>query len=218
MSGARCVQWERAPTASAPAGKFHTLCLLLREPRKVPNDCCTDSQRFQGMINMDNQRIQLVITNLCPEASLNFNILHASGAGVNKVNCLPPLSSYAVQADQAMEGRALILAALEDSNKLTVKQDEQEVSSGKKNSLSGSSFSLSVIPQADQPELAARFARTVWRCRENFVLQRNEPLLPPSYPTMFSFCGTGRPERSLLQVILIYLASLSALTLFAAVQ
>ena len=66
-----------------------------------------DLQRFQGLMNRDNQDFELVISNLNDNADewINFNILRTdekvlevNPGGLNEINELKPNQSYAIQS------------------------------------------------------------------------------------------------------------------------
>lgn len=131
---------------------------------------------FQGMITKDGQEFELVITNLTTDGLINFNIMKndtpvvdvdpgAEKGGLNQVNELHALQSYAIQCDQK-DNMSLVLNSIhKDSGKnLTVKEAEKSPVP------KGTKYYLSVVPQVDNPSLVAKFAETFWACVDVFFL------------------------------------------------
>lgn len=140
-------------------------------------------QKVLGLINMDNQEFELVITNLLPgdyfgkKDYINFNILktdkevtETNPKGLNEINELRPNESYAVKSDFTEENKRLILSSLkeeEDGIQLTVKEDEEN-SNKRGIKTKGTYLYLSVVPQIDS-EYSHLFKDTVWKSTEYFV-------------------------------------------------
>lgn len=135
---------------------------------------------FQGMINKDGQEFEFVITNLCNEGMINFNILKTDMAvkevnpgGLNQVNELRPFESYQVQCDQN-GNKVLILNSIkkeeDESSKITIKEAENEAKFENKKAV-GTYYHLSVVPQINKPEMIEKFKETEWGCVDLFCLK-----------------------------------------------
>lgn len=130
---------------------------------------------FQGLINRDNQEFEFVITNLCSEGMINFNILKTDSkveevnpGGVNQVNELRPYESYEVQCDQS-DRRVMILRAIKGADgkaNLTIEQAEKTDAKPQ-----GAYFYLSVVPEIGKTALEDKFRATAWACVDAFVLK-----------------------------------------------
>lgn len=136
-------------------------------------------QVFQGLIDRDNQEFEFVITNLS-SGMIDFNILQTNSkvemvnpGGVNQVNELRSMESYAVQCDQK-DNRTMILRAIkkETADKRDVKLTVQEAEDICPERPQGSYYYLSVVPQVNKADLVAQFKETVWESVDCFVLKR----------------------------------------------
>ena len=130
---------------------------------------------FQGIINRDNQEFELVITNLSNLGMININILkcdrkvdEVNPGGLNQVNELHKLQSYAVKCDQMNNGILVLNTIKNNGASVTVGQDE-DMSQGSKPT--GTYYYLSVVGQINEPELVAKFADTEWTCPDVFCIK-----------------------------------------------
>lgn len=130
-------------------------------------------QRFQGLINKENQEFEFVITNLCANGYINFNLMktnedvtETNPGGINEINELRPFESYAVRCDQ-INNLPMILQKYKDQigNTMTVEKDENEQKETKKGS-KGTNIYLNVAPQDTCKEMVALFERTTWKVTE----------------------------------------------------
>jgi hypothetical protein len=150
-------------------------------------DSTPECQKFQCMINEDNQVFKFVITNLCKDGCINFNILRDGGYqndkinpgaeyGINQINELRPLESTSIKSDQK-NNKKMILNSV-DNCQLSIKQDEEnaKVSGGKPK---GTYFYLCINPEINRPEMSKRYAKTSWRVSDYMVVKTPyvEPLL-----------------------------------------
>lgn len=149
-----------------------------------PENCVDKDVQFQGLINNDNQEFKLVISNLCTEGKINFNIFkqvkskaRTVDTVINNVNCLKPLQSYEIPCDKST-GKAMILKVSEQ--KETINKSERNYQNAPNNSdevRKGTYLSLSVVPE-NKPNLLEKFRSTKWRCADFIyvtekILQRN---------------------------------------------
>lgn len=129
---------------------------------------------FQGIINMDNQEFEFIITNLSSVGYINFNIIRMNKDGnidykyVNEINQLRPLESYVVQCDQSDNGVLILRSITKETSdgkrvKVNVKDDEVL---GDIKKASGSYFFLAVIPEAKHKDLVKLYEDTVWACSD----------------------------------------------------
>jgi hypothetical protein len=147
--------------------------LISRRPEKSKFDC-----DFQGLIVGDGQEFELVITNLCYEGQINFNIMkknigiqEVNPGGLNEVNELRSMESYAVKCDQS-NNMTLVLNSIKNDKSEKVTIGESEKTATKEKGPDGTYYYLSVIPQIDKKEMVGRFKDTVWACVDTFVLQK----------------------------------------------
>mmetsp|Transcript_2615 Transcript_2615/g.5622 ORF Transcript_2615/g.5622 Transcript_2615/m.5622 type:complete len:649 (-) Transcript_2615:173-2119(-) len=157
---------------------------------------------FQGMLSMPDQTFSFVISNLCDDGMINFNVLHTPhrvsevdpgpSYGVNEVNELHPNQSYEIEADQrsnrkmVLRGKTKIVKDPETSIERSVPVTVQETE--KKDEPKGLYFYLSVVPDASCGSLVEKFAEgTVWKAAAGFVRCLKQPmptvrreLTPPS--------------------------------------
>lgn len=149
--------------------------LIVKRPDGINDDC-----DFQGVFTKDNQEFELVITNLCPEGLINFNILkvnqtvrEVNPGGLNEINELRPGESYAVQCDQ-VDNRSLIFQTLKssDGSQVTVQQDEDQakVAGNKKK---GTYYYLSVVGQYGKDQLKESFKETRWMSMDIITIERD---------------------------------------------
>uniref|UniRef100_A0A6C0ACD4 Uncharacterized protein n=1 Tax=viral metagenome TaxID=1070528 RepID=A0A6C0ACD4_9ZZZZ len=140
-------------------------------------------QRVQGLIDQNNQKFELVISNLLPgnynekKDYINFNILktnekvtETNPGGVNQVNELRPNESYSIKSDYTEGNKCLILSSLnkeDDGMELTIKEDEEQAKHTGK-STKGTYLYLSVVPQIGS-KYAGLFEDTIWKSCEYFV-------------------------------------------------
>jgi hypothetical protein len=161
--------------------------LFTKRPDKSTFNC-----DFQGLVDRDGQEIELVITNLCTEGMIDFNIMRDSKivdtvdpGGLNQVNELRPGDSYVVQCDQA-DNKILVLKAIVNSGgqHVTVAKDETD-----KHGPSGSYFYLSVVPQLGFPQTIEKFKETEWACVDMFVRKTKK------YVPMNFICGLENQKK-----------------------
>ena len=135
---------------------------------------------FQGMVSMDNQEIELIITNLTLSGIIKIDILKKArkvlevdpgpeGEGLNHVNELRRLQSYAIQCDQKDSGVLILQTIRKTSGKtLTVKEDEGMDQEEKQ----GSYYYISVVPERNNRVTEELFVDTVWKCVDFFVIRK----------------------------------------------
>ena len=159
---------------NAMIGETETgLALITKRPYESKFPC-----DFQGIVNRDNQEIEFVITNLTTLGYVKIDLMkynnkvvdvdpgYAKG-GLNKVNEIKALQSYAIQTDQKND-KSLILSAIEKkeknekNEKMTVEEAERIAVSN--NEPIGTYYYISVVPQKDIPELTMKFSKTKWTC------------------------------------------------------
>jgi hypothetical protein len=119
-------------------------------------------QQFHGLVDQGDRKIQLTLTNLCQRDDISFNLFLDGGGSsrVNKVNVLPPLTSWDCKQDATNGLRALMIhgeTVVDDkgvSQKLSV--GDNESSAVKK--AAGLVFRVSVQPEghSDATELSAQ--------------------------------------------------------------
>lgn len=166
--------------------------LITKRPSKSEFKC-----DFQGIINKDGQEFEFVITNLCNDGYINFNILKqdtkvnmVDPGGLNQVNELRPFESQVVKCDQK-DNRKLILSSIYKNDKkgksvkVTVGEDESS-----KDEKQGTYYYLSVVPQIDKLELVNNFKQTKWACVDLFCMKSKVK------PKMTQF-GSNRDRHSL---------------------
>ncbi len=138
-------------------------------------------QRFQGLINKENQEFEYVITNLSPKGYINFNLMKTNENvtktnpdGINEINELRPFESYAIKCDQ-INNMPMILQKYKDDvgNTMTVEKDEKEQKDTKKDS-NGTMIYVNVAPQDKYKELVALFERTTWMVAELIPIKCTE--------------------------------------------
>lgn len=150
--------------------------LITRRPYQSEIKC-----DFQGLITKDGQEFELVISNLNSDGYINFNILKDNSivktvdpGGLNKINELRPLESYAVQCDQ--NNKILILRMImeikEGKDQTMTVNSAENIQNG--NNPIGTYFYLSVTPQINKPELIERFKETYWNCVDVFCIKENK--------------------------------------------
>lgn len=168
--------------------------LITKRPFKSKFQC-----DFQGIINKDDQEFELVISNLCSEGHINFNIfktnsktLTVNPGGLNQINELRPYESYAVQCDQT-DNKVLILSSIKKEDnpdiKLTVGEAEKKTTDKQPE---GTYYFLSVVPVTGKEVMSKRFKETMWTTVDYFILTRKATVYQPSGPTGWS----GRREWS----------------------
>lgn len=139
---------------------------------------------FQGLFDHDHQHFELIISNLTYLGGVKIDIMKSNVAvdetdpgavkgGLNNVNELRPLESYAVRGDQK-DSRALIISAIKkaDGQQLTVGEAESS------STPAGTYYYIAVTPKisndADNAELMSLFADTYWDCVD-FIVIKNRP-------------------------------------------
>jgi hypothetical protein len=187
----------------APLASLHLRCqdtnvdmgraLITKRPAKSGFNC-----DFQGILNKDGQEFEFVITNLCQDGNINFNIMKTdekvqmvNPGGINEINELRPFESYAVKCDQA-DNMSLVLNSIKQSVKQedgTVKEVKLTVGDAEASTdvkPQGTYYFLSVVPQIGKPEMINQFKSTNWACVDVFVVREKE-VAPPYGQFEFHF-------------------------------
>jgi hypothetical protein len=143
---------------------------------------------FQGLIDRDDQKFELVISNLTNLGHINFNILKTdekvntvNPGGLNEINELRPYESYAVQCDYTQGNTELILSTIKNTDKITgetTKVTVKEAESAPEKP-QGTYLSLSVVPEITKKELVDLFKNTTWKCVDMFYIK--EKVVKSSY-------------------------------------
>jgi hypothetical protein len=173
-----------------------------------PDKATENVQRFQGLVNIPGQEFELVLTNLSPDLSINFDLIKMSSSNpemetnycnLNEVNDIHAYESYAVQCDRS-NGLPMILEKYQDpmtNSARTVEVDELEQTvSGKESK--GTNLFLSVAPQKQDPNTLNRFSKTVWKVADVIVVRR-----PVSATVATGLTGLTGPTPSTPAVPLI---------------
>lgn len=147
-----------------------------------PDNTKSNPQRFQGLINTDNQTIKLGVTNLT-KFQMNFNLMLTdekvnvvNPGGINQINELRAGEHYWVEVDQNKNNTRLILASLtetmQDGSKiaLSVGRDEK-LAKEQVVKTKGTYIYLSVVPQYDVPEKNL-FEHTLWKSVDYILLEQ----------------------------------------------
>lgn len=149
------------------------------------NESNLELQQFQGIFTKDNEDIEFVITNLCSEGFINFNLMkndikvtEVDPGGLNQVNELAPFQSYAINADQTVGNKSIRLSVniKKNSNNDDVKTSLQLEVSNKSEEKVGSYLYLSVIPRNDVAELCEKFKDTIWKPSDYIILRDKSQL------------------------------------------
>ncbi len=145
----------------------------------------TDHQWFQASGNMDQQKFELVFTNLCHEGMQQFGIRPLGTDGVsklgcvNKVNCIKPMSSYAVKANALQGSCEFILSMLKESvvdpatGETTIRTISIEDAESM-NVLKGVYLAIKVMPEVQHREL---WSDTEWRTVDMFSMDAPKPVV-----------------------------------------
>ncbi len=166
--------------------------------------------RFQGLVDRDDQEIELVITNLSRDGMINFNLMRTGGSvrevnpgGVNEINELRPGETYVVQCDQNAGNRPLKLCAIKNVKgeaSISVREDLETAAAEAARTkqppkTQGTELFLSVAPESVDSakrlaphtvpaiiRLGQAFVKTVWRCPPSGLFVVVEPTKQPDEP------------------------------------
>mgnify|MGYP006910137920 CR=1 FL=1 len=145
--------------------------------------------KFQGLINGDDKKFELVFTNLCPKGSINFVFTNTE----NKITdtnpnpnprgiVLEPFDSYVFRCND-LNDLPLTLQRYRDSQGddffldfrvYFTKNTEKE----SQRSRSSKCLNLYVVPEQDEEELVGLFKKTTWRVADLFPIKVNRNLEP----------------------------------------
>lgn len=136
---------------------------------------------FQGFITQDNQKFEIIITNLTNYDTVKIDIMKVNTAvcdtdpgpekgGLNNVNELHALQSYAIKGDQK-DSKALILQAIKSKHNENTTVGQIETSTKNMNDWKGTYYYISVTPKANVSELLDKFKDTYWDCVDTFCLK-----------------------------------------------
>ena len=137
---------------------------------------------FQGFISQDNQKFEIIITNLTEYNNVKIDIMKVNTAvrdtdpgpekgGLNNVNELNSFQSYAIKGDQK-DSRALILQAIKSVHHEHVTVGQSEDATKNMNDWKGTYYYIAVTPKAGVPELVDKFKDTYWDCVDTFCIKR----------------------------------------------
>lgn len=139
-----------------------------------------ETDRFQGIVNVDNSVIELKVHNLLPQGNVYFSIFHCNAQGIatnqqpiNEINIVAAGATYVVKSDATRNHGQLILSSIktQQNKTLTVAEDEKQ-------STQGTYMIITVVPEK-VPFLTGLFASTFWATPEYFVQKR--PASPATY-------------------------------------
>jgi len=139
------------------------------------NESKPKNQMFQNVLSTDNEEMKFVITNLCADGIINFNLMKNDSIvdkkepddSLNHVNELKPFDSYEVIADQTV-GNKLIKILVNQSE--TLLSDEVKSTNDK----IGTYIYPVVFPQSNNKELCDKFSKTVWKPSDYIVIKQKE--------------------------------------------
>eukprot|EP01103_Thecamoeba_quadrilineata_P004979 TRINITY_DN14840_c0_g1_i1.p1 TRINITY_DN14840_c0_g1~~TRINITY_DN14840_c0_g1_i1.p1 ORF type:complete len:453 (-),score=55.91 TRINITY_DN14840_c0_g1_i1:22-1335(-) len=151
---------------------------------------------FQGLVSLDHQEFELVLTNLTGKGMIKIDIMKndrkvdevdpgPQKGALNEVNELHHYQSIAVHCDQK-DNRSLILNAIksQEDGEGFVSVKTAEDSGGK---VQGTKYYLSVVAEAGKAELVKKFEKTFWACVDVFVIEElNQPEENPQYIRRYS--------------------------------
>lgn len=141
---------------------------------------------FQGMLNADNRRFEIIISNLTDLGVVKIDLMNnntavdetdpgAAKGALNQVNELHEMQSTSIRADQK-DSRALILSSISTSGgqKVTVGQDEKSASVGGSKP-EGVYYYIAVTPNVSYPKLVELFKDTYWDVVDFLVVPHERP-------------------------------------------
>lgn len=162
-------------------------CFITQVPSNDNN-----MHRFQAVSTRDNVKIQFVITNLSPLGMINYNLLKCdkkvtdvNPAGLNEINELRPLESYAVQSDYTQNNKVLMLSSNKttEGKQTTLADEIENEKKGNKSKMVGSYLYLSIAADITCKELCEKYAKTYWKPVDYFVVKTLETIARvPKYP------------------------------------
>ncbi len=123
---------------------------------------------FQGIVNKDNQEIELVISNLTADV-VRFNIKKDNYTNLNEIDCLSPYQSCSIKSDRDT-CCALVLNSVKNkktSTRMTVGEAESA------DTYAGTYYSLFVRPQKIS-KIIDKFKDTYWACVDLFCIIEGE--------------------------------------------
>lgn len=140
---------------------------------KVPDA----SNRYQIIFGKDNTQAGFILTNLCEEGFLKFDIMRddkviseVDPGGINRVNEIRPFQSYCVMADYTNENRQIIISKSTDSDgkSVTLASDAKET----KHKKTGDQLYLTITAKTGSESLANYFKETYWATPDIVVVMK----------------------------------------------
>jgi len=132
-----------------------------------------DIQRFQGLINIDSQEFELVITNLNTEGNIKLDIYKDNfDDRINQVNVFSSFESYSVQCDKKNNLPFILQKFRDNLTNDTINVQRNEIESKEKKQLEkGSKFFISSFPQKNIKKLVDLYKKTFWKISDIVVIR-----------------------------------------------
>ena len=142
--------------------------------------------RFQGIINKDNQSIELGVSNLLIEGSLRFQLFRCNDIGessmqntINKINVVSHNSTVWVKSDTTRDEGALLLSSVKNESNQSISvgdaeaKAETERKEGNKSAAAKGTYVLITIVPESNTLAESLFEKTYWATPEYFLVKRS---------------------------------------------
>ncbi len=164
----------------------------------------TGETDFQGIISDDNMEFAYYLTNLTKLGMIKIDIMkndakvtctdpEAALGGINKVNEIHPLQTVSVESDQADNLSFILRATRKQGVGIKVK-DNEALDKNDARRVESAKYWISVVPKANNSELAELFIDCFWAITDVIVIQK------PCYSTAIGrYSSRGLESASILK-------------------
>jgi len=137
------------------------------------------NNRYQMIFGNDSTEMEFILTNLCYEGYIKIDIMkddrkiiETDPGGLNQVNEVRPLESYAVRADFTNDNRQIIVkkSVKESTGKHVSLKDDESAPKGEK---IGGLLYITVTAREGIPDLLEYFKETYWIVPDYVLIKHN---------------------------------------------
>jgi hypothetical protein len=162
-------------------------------------------QWFQASGNVDEQKFEMIVTNLCPKGMQSFHIKPIKPDGevalgsVNEINCVQPLKSNCISGNHLNEDREFKLCTLKETKVdpvtgVTTVSDISVQKAEEEKQVKGVYFAVEVCP-----EKKFEWKETEWRVVDHFVMVKPVAALSRGVSREGDYLVTVTNERNNIQ-------------------
>ena len=133
-------------------------------------------QKFQGMINKDDQKFAIVVTNLSSDGCCSFQLFKTnkdatatSNYSINEINSLRANETVEIDADKSAGSKAMILKTITTKDGVKVSLQESEKPERKEEFNNKSTYFYITVTPENIPKLKEKYQSTVWKCVDYFI-------------------------------------------------